>query len=104
MAHGVTDISYTYDMGDGWQHTIIVEKLMLAEPGGIYPRFLGGERRCPPEDCGGVPGYYEFLDNIASKRGKKRKAALDWYGDPDYIDEKKIVLRLSCFETGRRQP
>ena len=97
VATGVTNISYVYDMGDNWQHRIIVEKLMPTEPGARYPLFLGGERRCPPEDCGGFPGYYEFLDNITSKQSKKRKAALDWYGrpyDPDDIDEKQIVLAL----------
>jgi hypothetical protein len=79
---GITEISYLYDMGDSWQHRIIVEKLKAAEPGVLYPQFLGGERRCPPEDCGGMPGYYEFLDGIASKQNKKRKVALDWYGGP----------------------
>jgi hypothetical protein len=73
---GVRQIGYVYDMGDNWQHRIIVEKLKAAEPGAQYPQFLGGERRCPPEDCGGFFGYYEFLDNIASKQSKKRKAAL----------------------------
>src|SRR5205823_3681451 len=95
VAKGVTDIRYVYDMGDNWQHRIIVEKIKPAEPGTLYPQFLGGERRCPPEDCGGFPGYYDFLDNIASKR--KCKAALDWYGgpyDPDDIDEKRIVAGL----------
>src|SRR5664280_673712 len=76
---GVREIGYIYDMGDNWQHRIIVDKLTAAEPGALYPQFLGGERRCPPEDCGGIPGYYEFLNNIASKQSKKRKAALDWY-------------------------
>ena len=80
VTNGVTDIGYVYEIGDNWQHRIIVEKLKPAEPGTLYPQFLGGERRCPPEDCGGFPGYYEFLDNIASKRSKKRKGALDWYG------------------------
>jgi len=70
---GVREISYVYDMGDNWQHRIIVEKLKAAEPEALYPQFLGGERRCPPEDCGGIPGYYEFLNNIASKQ--KQKAA-----------------------------
>jgi transposase InsO family protein len=77
---------------------VIVEKLKAAEPGKLYPQFVGGERRCPPEDCGGVPGYYEFLKNIASKRNQKRKAALDWYGgpyDPDEIDEQQIVTALN---------
>jgi hypothetical protein len=53
-------------MGDDWRHRIIVEKFMPAEPKTLYPQFLGGERRCPPEDCGGFPGYYNFLDNIAT--------------------------------------
>ena len=94
---GVREIGYVYDMGDNWQHRIIVEKLKAAEPGALYPQFLGGERRCPPEDCGGIPGYYEFLKNIASKQSKKRKAALDWYGapyDPDEIGEQQIVATL----------
>jgi Plasmid pRiA4b ORF-3-like protein len=95
---GVREIGYVYDMGDNWQHRIIVEKLKAAEPGALYPQFLGGERRCPPEDCGGIPGYYEFLNNIASKQSKKRKAALDWYGapyDPDEIGEQQIVTTLN---------
>ena len=90
LTTGVREISYVYDMGDNWQHRIIVEKLKTAEPDVLYPQFLGGERRCPPEDCGGFPGYYEFLDDIASKDSKKRGAALKWYGrsyNPDNIGE-----------------
>ena len=98
LTGGVREIGYVYDMGDNWQHRIIVEKFKAAEPGTLYPQFLGGERRCPPEDCGGIPGYYEFLNNIASKQSKKRKAALDWYGvpyDPDEVGEERIVTTLN---------
>ena len=106
LATGVRVIGYVYDMGDNWQHRIIVEKLKAAEPGAPYPQFLGGERRCPPVDCGGIPGYYEFLENIARNRGKKRKAALDWYGgpyDPDEIGEQEIITALSRIaNTSRR--
>jgi hypothetical protein len=104
VADGVTDLRYVYDMGDNWQHRIIVEKLVPAGPSTRYPEFLGGERRCPPEDCGGFPGYNEFLANIASKQIKKRKAALDWYGgpyDPDDIDEKQIVAALKRIANSR---
>lgn len=104
LATIVKGIRYGYDFGDNWQHRIIVEKLMPAQPRARYPQFLGGERRCPPEDCGGFPGYYEFLDNIASKQIKKRKAALDWYGrayDPDDIDEKQIAAALKRIGIGR---
>ena len=99
-------IDYVYDMGDNWQHRIIVEKLKAVESGVRNPQFLGGERRCPPEDCGGVPGYYEFLKNIASKQSKKRKAAIDWYGgpyDPDEIGEQEIVAALHRIANASRQ-
>ena len=102
LTTGVREVGYVHDMGDNWQHRIIVEKLKAAEPGALYPQFLGGERRCPPEDCGGIPGYYEFLGNIASKESKQRKAALNWYGgpyDPDEIDERKIVTALNQIVT-----
>ena len=107
LATGVKEMSYVYDMGDNWQHRIIVEKLKPTEPAASYPQFLGGERRCPPEDCGGFPGYYEFLDNIASKQSKKRKAALDWYGgpyDPDNIGEQQIITALSRIANTRAFP
>jgi hypothetical protein len=94
LSSGITEIIYVYDIGDNWEHQIVVESVTAAEPAELYPQFLGGERRCPPEDCGGFPGYYEFLDNIASKDSKRRKAALDWYGrpyKPDDIDEAQIV-------------
>jgi len=90
----VTEFVYMYDFGDDWKHRIIVEAIKPAEAGESYPRFLGGERRCPPEDCGGLPGYFEFIENIASKRGKKAQDALEWYGgpyDPDHIDEQNIA-------------
>ena len=108
LASGATEFGYLYDMGDGWQHRVIIEKQKASEAGVLYPQFLGGERRCPPEDCGGVPGYYEFLKNITSKQKAKRDHARVWYGGPydaDDIDEKKIVPTLTRIaNTGRRSP
>ena len=75
-------------------------------PNVIYPQFLGGERRCRPEDCGGVPGYYEFLENIASKVAARRKSALDWYGgpyDPDDIDQQMVITALRRIASGRNK-
>jgi hypothetical protein len=106
LLSGVREVGYVYDMGDNWEHRIIVEKVKAAESGAHYPQFLGGERRCPPEDCGGLPGYYEFLKNIASKQSKKRKAAIDWYGgpyDPDEIGEQEIVAALHRIANASRQ-
>ena len=97
LTTGVKEIGYVYDMGDDWQHRIIVEELKAADSV-LYPQFLGGERRCPPEDCGGIPGYYEFLNDVANAQSIKREAALGWYGgpyDPDDIGEQPINTTLS---------
>ena len=111
LASGMTAFEYVYDLGDNWEHQIIVEGLNAAETGAMYPRFLGGERRCPPEDCGGPPGYFDFIENIARKNSKKAKEALEWYGgpyDPDDIDEEQINITLgriaNSYRPGRAKP
>jgi hypothetical protein len=47
-------IMYVYDFGDDWQHHIVVEKILPAEPGVAYPRCIAGRRAAPEEDSGGV--------------------------------------------------
>lgn len=110
LGSGVKAFSYVYDMGDNWEHRVIVERIEAIQPNTLYPEFLGGEWRCPPEDCGGLPGYYEFLDNIAGpekgKAGKKKKEALDWYGgpyDPSEIAEEQIRITLRRIANASRQ-
>lgn len=101
---GLRRMAYAYDMGDFWEHSIIVEKVSASLPDLHYPQFLGGERRCPPEDCGGPQGYNEFLRNISSKKRKTCEEALRWYGrayDPDDVDETKIVRALGKIARAR---
>jgi len=58
-------ITYIYDFGDDWQHTIEVVKLNtgVAELKSIL--CTGGQRACPPEDCGSYPGYMEPSRNYS---------------------------------------
>jgi Plasmid pRiA4b ORF-3-like protein len=46
-------LSEFYDFGDGWEHTIKVERLADAEPGIHYRRLIEASGSCPPEDVGG---------------------------------------------------
>ncbi len=62
---------YEYDFGDGWGHTLLVEKILPAEKGTSYPVCIKGKRACPPEDVGGVWGYEEFLEAIADPKHKE---------------------------------
>jgi len=43
---------YLYDFGDGWEHDVEV-----LGPGAKTPGCIEGTGGCPPEDCGGPPGY-----------------------------------------------
>ena len=51
---------YTYDFGDSWRlHVEVLSKTEDYKNG--YPEVLEAEGNCPPEDCGGVSGYEDFL-------------------------------------------
>ena len=54
---GTKTLKYLYDFGDGWEHTIKIERLIDPEPGILYPRLIEAKGRCPPEDIGGPWGY-----------------------------------------------
>jgi hypothetical protein len=88
---GVRELVYTYDMGDDWRHTVTVETVGPGEPDVKYPRFIEGERRCPPEDVGGLPGFELFLDAMTAPTHDDHDRLRDWYGGPynrDDIDER----------------
>ena len=73
---------YEYDFGDGWLHDVVLERVDESEPKGKYPWVLAGKRACPPEDCGGIPGYYELLQVLKNPRHPNRKETLEWLGEP----------------------
>jgi hypothetical protein len=72
---------YTYDFGDGWQHGIAVEKVLPPEAGLAYPICIDGKRHGPPEDCGGVPGFYNLLEAISNPKHDQYEEMRDWLGD-----------------------
>jgi hypothetical protein len=75
-------IIYRYDFGDDWEHTLELEELFTPDEGMDYRVFLDGERRCPPEDCGGVSGYYEMLRVLNDPTNPEREDYLVWLGGP----------------------
>jgi len=76
---GVT-ADYDYDFGDGWQHEIVLEGILLREKGQKYPQCRGGENACPPEDCGGVPGYYRLLEVLSDPKDDEYDEMVAWLG------------------------
>jgi hypothetical protein len=91
-------LRYTYDFGDSWEH--VIELKLVAE----YPKrptraeFIDGAGNCPPEDCGGVPGYYEMLKAIHNPTHPEHRQFVDWLPngtyDPDEFDPERVKLLL----------
>ncbi len=69
---------YTYDFGDNWTHEVIVESIGSVKKGAHYPVCLEGERACPPEDCGGIPGYYEMLQILEDSDHEEYETYKEW--------------------------
>ena len=80
---------YQYDFGDCWDHEILFEGSPVSDPKAKYPICLEGERACPPEDCGGLGGFYELLKAIKNPRHERHEELLEWIGgqfDPAAFD------------------
>ena len=77
---------YAYDFGDGWEHTVTLEAIVDRTPRKRYPACIAGERACPPEDCGGIPGYENLLRVIRDPSDEEHEETLQWLGrrfEPD---------------------
>ena len=108
LADGHRQLLYTYDFGDDWCHDVVVDAVEDAEDGVFYPRCVGGERACPPEDVGGAPGYAVFLDAMADPRHPEHAEQMLWleevYGagelDPEAFDAEAVSRLLRIAATG----
>lgn len=69
---------YTYDFGDTWEHTLVVEKTLPPDPDIEYPICLEGARACPPEDIGGAIGYLEMLAAWKDRKHPDHHSAKEW--------------------------
>ncbi|MBW2053618.1 MAG: plasmid pRiA4b ORF-3 family protein [Deltaproteobacteria bacterium] len=84
---------YEYDFGDGWEHIVLLEKIIPRDDEKIYPICLDGKRACPPEDCGGVWGYENLLEIIADPNHEDYDTWIEWLGedfDPEFFDAELI--------------
>lgn len=112
---------YEYDFGDAWQHQVRVERGRPEEPKRAYPTCVGGQRRAPPEDCGGPRAFLrrreaapfdvaEHLERLLeSVDAGDREAVCDqleaieslreWL-DRDRFDRRRVNRRLRQYAAG----
>ncbi len=92
---------YEYDFGDGWEHLIVFEEILDKE--GEYPECIGGERRAPPEDCGGPPGYEHLLKILKNPNHEEYENITKWVGNsfnPEEFDKNDINEALKQEDFG----
>ena len=92
-----TKFSYVYDMGDNWEHELMVEKILSSEPSKHYPACVTGKRACPPEDCGGIWGYEELLETFSDPNHEEYAERMEWLGeefDPESFDAEQVNRAL----------
>jgi hypothetical protein len=94
---------YEYDLGDSWRHQVLVEEVQIGSDVAEGPVCLAGERACPPEDCGGVQGYYETLECLRNPRHPEYEDTKTWIEsmaggpfDPDTFDIEAVNAVLKA--------
>ncbi len=96
-------IIYEYDFGDGWEHEIILEKILPVDKKLKYPICLAGKMNCPPEDCGGVWGYAEMIEILKQPKHEEYENIIEWLGDeldPEYFDKEEVNEYLQTKDYG----
>lgn len=94
---GTKTLRYVYDFGDGWEHTIKIERFTDPQPGVLYPRLLEVNGRCPPEDSGGPWGYAEMLEAIKDPEHERHAELIDWIGkdfDPNADQAERLAAEV----------
>jgi hypothetical protein len=91
-----TQFMYLYDFGDGWEHELLLEAILLPEPETRYPMCIGGKRSAPPEDVGGTHGYERYLAALADPEHEEHEDLLQWRGpfDPEMFSLAQVNQAL----------
>lgn len=82
-------VVFEYDYGDSWGHDVVltsIEDYTDGEKPAVH--LLDGKRSCPPEDCGGIPGYYHLCEAMKHPDSREAHSLIEWLGcrfDPEYF-------------------
>ena len=78
---------YLYDFGDCWQHEITILSNRHVDPDSQSRlECVEGAGACPPEDVGGVPGYFEFCQALRDPKHEEHERYKSWYASFPWYD------------------
>jgi hypothetical protein len=87
-------INYLYDFGDHWEHKVQLNRHLPTEKDKFYPVCIAGEGVCPPEDCGGIHGYYEMMEVLKDANHPEHKDTKTWAGR-NYLNKQFDLIAVN---------
>lgn len=95
---------YLYDFEDCWQHELtILDNQFIASTLQSQLECTEGAGACPPENVGGVPGYFDLCQALVDPTHAEHEHYRTWYGgfpwyngifDSNAFDIEKVNLEL----------
>src|SRR5699024_2902744 len=70
------EVSYVYDFGDHWEHSITLEKIIKSDV--FEATYVNGDGERPPEDVGGSWGFEEYIRIIADENDSRHHDMKIW--------------------------
>lgn len=108
---------YEYDFGDGWIHRLELTGSLPKPANAARARLEDGARRAPMEDSGGIGGYLDLLDALASPSHENHADLKAWVAwttgpwqefDPEHLDidsvNNELALLFPAPETNQPIP
>ena len=83
---------YEYDLNVPWRHEIRLEERLEPMATRNHPFCVDGHEACPPEDCGGPPGYLKRRDAWCSMDALDDLGAMAEIVDKVVIEGRREVL------------
>ncbi|KAG8185213.1 hypothetical protein JTE90_025885 [Oedothorax gibbosus] len=72
---------YEYDFEALWKHSVELETIITKEEGKTYPLCIAGSGICPPENVGGLAGYYKHMEIIKNPQHPEYEEHMEWFAD-----------------------
>jgi hypothetical protein len=92
--------TYSYDFGDDWEHSVVLERYFPLGAFPYVPICLDGANAAPPEDCGGAYGYRELRQILRNPKHRQYADMRRWAGrgfDPLLFDIGDLNKRLAAY-------
>ena len=104
VARAGSKLVYVYDLGDSWEHDIVVER--VDQRGDPAICCTGGAGACPPEDSGGPLGYAHLLEVLANPKHEEHAELKLWAPrgfDPRKFNAAAVTKKLATLSKRARR-